>query len=232
LIRLKADLHVHTADDRFDRLGYSSEMLIDIVAQLNLDVLAIACHGRVVYTARLAEYARRRGVLLIPAIENLIDGKHVVLINPDREQAAATTFDALRALGRRNAVILAPHPFYPSKACLRGALIAHMDLFDAIEHSCFYHYAYNPNRKAIKVANQYGRPLLGTSDTHILPYCGSTFSWIEAEEAGIEAVIEAIRAGRVELETAPPPWVNFKIMFVYYAREITKYMLRSKVLGG
>jgi len=229
-MRLKADLHVHTADDRHDRLGYSSEMLIDEVAQLNLDVLAIACHGRVVYTAHLAEYARRRGVLLVPAIETLIEGKHVVLINPDPEQAAATTFDALRALGRRNAVILAPHPFYPAKACLREALIANIDLFDAIEYSCFYYYGCNPNRKAVRVAKQYRRPLIGTSDTHILPYSGRTFSWIEAEEARIEAVIDALRAGHVEVVTAPPPWASFKAMFGYYAREFAKYILRGQRL--
>lgn len=227
MIRLKADLHVHTADDPHDRLGYSSEMLIDIVAQLNLDVLGIACHGHVVYTTHLAEYARRRGVLLVPAAEVLIEGKHVVLINPDPEQAAATTFAELRALGPRNAVVMAPHPFYPAKACLRKTLIKHMDLFDAIEYSCFYFYGCNPNRKAVAVARQYGRPLIGTTDTHVLPYCGSTYSWIAAEEASIEAVIAAIRAGRVEVATAPPPWPSFKAMLGHYGREFARYIVKG-----
>jgi len=177
-------------------------MLIDAVAQLNFDVLAIACHDRVVYGTRLAEYAARRGVLLVPAIELDIEGKHVVVLNPDVEQAKARTFAELRALGRRGAAIVAPHPYYLASKCLGSALAKNVDVFDAIEHCSLYFRGLDPNRRALRLARKHGLPLIGTSDAHTLPYSDSTFTWIEAQPT-VEGVIEAVRAGRVEVETSP-----------------------------
>ena len=204
--RLKADFHTHAADDTKDRLNYSAEMLIEAAAQLKFDILAITCHEQVVSTLRLERYAAARGILLIPAVELLVEGKHVVMLNPDAEQAGATTFAQLRKLGKRKAVLLAPHPFYPAKACLHRALLDNIDLFDAIEYCSVYFRGINPNRRGVKLARQRGLPLLGTSDTHVLPYKPLTFSWVEAEELSVEAVIDAIRAGHVRLETRPLPY--------------------------
>lgn len=59
--RLKADLHTHAADDPFDSgLAYSAEMLIDSVADVGVDVLAITCHEFNVYSSYFADYAKRR----------------------------------------------------------------------------------------------------------------------------------------------------------------------------
>ncbi len=203
MIRLKADLHTHTADDPYDDVRYSSEMLVDAVAQLNVQVLAIACHRKVVEFPRLTEYARRRDVLLVPAVELLVEGRHVVALNPDAEQAAARTFAQLRALGRRNAAFVAPHPFYLENSCLGRDLVANIDLFDAIEYCTLYYHGVNPNRRAVKVARQHGLPMVGTSDIHMWPYVGLTFSWLEVEEKSVEGVIEAIREGRVTVQTRP-----------------------------
>ena len=204
--RLKADFHTHAADDNKDRLSYSAEMLIEAAAQLKFDVLAIACHEQVVNTRRLERYAAARGIVLIPAVEQLVEGKHVVMLNPDAEQASATTFAQLRKLGKRKAAFLAPHPFYPAKACLHHTLLDNIDLFDGIEYCNVYFYGINPNRRGVKLAKQQGLPLLGTSDNHVLPYNPLTFSWVEAEELSVDAVINAIRTGNVRMETRPLPY--------------------------
>lgn len=217
--RLKADLHTHAADDNQDRLNYSAEMLIEAAAQLKLDVLAIACHEQVVTTPRLIRYAAARDILLIPAAELLIEGKHVVVLNPDPDHLGAATFAQLRALGRRNAAFFAPHPFYPAKSCLNRALLENIDLFDGIEYCSVYFYGINPNRRGVTLARQRGLPLIGTSDTHALPYNPLTFSWVEAEELTTEAVIQAIRSGRVGLETRPLPY--------YHAPHIAWLLLRE-----
>jgi hypothetical protein len=227
-----ADLHTHTGDDPYDHLDYSAEMLIDHAVQLHVDVLAIACHCRVVYSRRLAEYARRRGLLLIPAVETIVERKHVLILNPTDEHVKAATFAALRALGRRGALIVAAHPFYPAGACLREALIANIDLFDAIEYCCLYHHGINFNRRAARVARRFRLPLIGSSDTHMLPYAASTFSWIEAEECSIEAVLDAIRAGRVQVETCPPPLRQAAALFSFYGRQMTRYLAGLSELGG
>lgn len=232
MLELRADLHTHAAGDPRDRIDHSAEMLIDTVAQLKIDVLAVACHERVVYTGTLAEYARRRGVLLVSAIELLVEGKHVVVLNPDEEQAQATTFAQLRALGKRDAAILAPHPFFLLRTCLGKELIANIDLFDAIEYCSMYYHGLNLNRRAAGVARRFGVPLVGTSDTHTLPYSESTVTRIEAEERSVEAVVDAVRAGRVRVETRPRPLAQAVSMVAFSARELMRDIAGRLEFGG
>jgi len=203
LIRLKADLHAHAGEDRIDTVPYSSEQLIDMVAERGYQVLAITGHRYTTYTPQLADYARERGVLLVPGVELDVEGKHVVVLNPDAEQAAATTFAELRALGRRNAAIIAPHPFYPVPGVLGSRLVKNIDLFDAVEYSSFYFRGVDFNEKAVRVAKEHGLPLLGSSDNHMLPYVDTTYSWIEVEEVSVAGVIDALRAGRITVVTKP-----------------------------
>ncbi len=202
--RLKTDLHTHAADDPFDTLSYSAEMLIDAVAAAGMDVLAITCHDLNPYQDRLAEYATRRNVLLVPGIEKFISKKHVLILNPHPDHLLADSFEELRAIGRKDAAFIAPHPYYPAPSSLISDLVRHIDLFDAIEWSSLYVRGLNPNRWAARTASRFGLPLLGTSDTHGLPYMDTTYSWIEAESSPF-GIVQAIRAGRVTLETRPKP---------------------------
>lgn len=228
---LKADVHTHSADDPRDALDFSTEMLIDAASQLNFGVLAVTCHEAWRYSPRLAEYARRRGIVLAPGLEQLVEGKHVLLLNPDAEQAAARTFAELRALGKRDAAIIAPHPFYPSRTSLRRALLDNIDLFDAIEYCTLYFPWLNFNRRAVRVAREYGLPLVGTSDTHALPLCDSTYTWIDGEPS-VFGVIEAIRAGRVRLETRPRPLGKGLRMIWYALRSGMSHIAGSSDQGG
>ena len=227
MMELRADLHTHTSDDPLDRIGHSAEMLIDTVAQFNIGVLAIACHERVVYTQTLAEYALRRGVLLVPAAELIVEGKHVVILNPDEEQARAATFADLRRLGKRDAAIFAPHPYFMLGSCLGEDLVANIDLFDAVEHCCLYARGVNLNRKAVRVAQRFGLPMIGTSDTHKLPYDDSTITRIEVEDPSVGAVIRAIRAGRVRVETCARPLALAVRMAAFAAAETLRRAMGS-----
>ena len=213
MIRLKADLHTHSSDDRVDRIAYSTERLIDIVAERGYRVLAVTGHEHLVFRRSAADYARERGILLIPGAELRIEGKEVLILNPDGQQALARSFSELRSLGRRNAAIIASHPFYPGGVGKK--LVENIDLFDAVEHCSFYFRGMDFNRKAARVAAQYSLPLLGSSDSHVLPYVDSTFSWIDVEEVTVAGVIDAIRAGRVEVSTRPasPRYIAKMILY-------------------
>lgn len=224
---LKADLHTHCGDDPNERIDYSAEMLIDAAAQLNVEVLAIAPHAGRMNSARLTEYAGRRGMLLVPAGELLIEGKHVLVLNPDDAHAAVRTFAELREAGRRNAVFVAPHPYYPGPVCLGDKLTENIDLFDAIEYCSMYFWGMDPNRKAVKTAAKRGLPLVGTSDAHTLPYSDSTFTWVEAE-SNLDSVIAAIRVGRVRLATRPRPLGHAARMLYFSARQVVRGVLRMQ----
>lgn len=202
--RLKADFHLHTCDDALDDIPHSAEMLIDDAAAKGFDVLAITCHEVLAYDDYLAQYAGQQGIVLIPGIEATIEGRHVLILNPDREQAAVRTFDELRKLGKRDAVVIAPHPYFPAGASLLKKFRENIDVFDAVEYSCFYLPLLNLNVPAVRVAREFNLPLVGTSDTHMLPLVDSTFTWVDAEPR-TDAILDAIRQGRVEVETRPRP---------------------------
>lgn len=226
--RLKADFHTHTSDDDRDQIHHSAEMLIDEAAEKQLDVLAITNHCSVAHSPYLAEYAHRRGILLIPGIEALIEGRHLLILNPDAEQARASTFDELRRMGRRDAVFIAPHPYFPTDRSLKEKLIENIDLFDAAEYHTFYVRGLNFNRKLVRVAREHRLPLVGNSDTHVIPYEDSTYTLVEAEPR-LQAVLQAIREGRVEVLTRPRPFVHLLKMIRHSLNDFLNARVRRVV---
>ena len=200
---LKAELHTHTADDPHDAIPYSGPQLIDRAAELGYQVLAITLHDRQYDARRLAGYARERGVVLIPGVERTISGKHVLLLNFPPAADRVRSFDEVRRLKRQsNGIVVAPHPFFPTSACLRGVLNQHADLFDAVEINAFYTRRVDFNARAVQWSETHGVPLVGNGDVHRLVQLGTTYSLIDAEPEA-DAVIEAVRERRVRVETAP-----------------------------
>ena len=200
---LKADFHVHTADDYSDSISYSSEMVIDSAASMGFDVLALISHDVFYESERLREYALRKGILLIYGVEREIAGKHVLILNPDKEQQEVNSFESLRKVRGRTEVVIAPHPFYPSMSCLWKELYNNLDLFDAVEFCSMYFRFFNVfNWVATRIAHRYNLPIVGTTDAHIWPYKGQTYSLVDAPKT-ITGVLDAIRKGHVQLRTSP-----------------------------
>jgi hypothetical protein len=115
------------------------------------------------------------------------------------------TFGQLRALRRAHPGILttAPHPFFPGSTSLGQRLIQYQDCFDAIEYSHFYTRQMNFNQKAVDAARAQDKPLVGTSDVHLLRQLGKTYSYVKVEEKSVKSVVAAIKAGEVDLVTVP-----------------------------
>ncbi len=202
---LKVDLHLHSNEDPVDRIDYKATTLIDRAAALGFDALALTLHDGVADTGRLQEYARERDILLLPGIERSIQGKHILLINFPYGTEQVRTFDDIAALkARTNGLVIAPHPFFPDPTCLRGAMNARADLFDAVEWSYFWTRLINFNARGAGWARLHGKPLVGNSDLHDLRQLGRTYSLVESERDP-DAICEAIREGRVTVQTTPVP---------------------------
>jgi len=203
---LKVDLHLHTSDDPLDRIPHTSAALVDRAAALGFQALAITLHDAQLEHGRLSAYARERGILLISGVERTIAGRHVLLLNFSRDGVGSiqTLDDVARLKARENGLVVAPHPFFPGFSCLRSALDAHVDLFDAVEWSYFWTRGINFNARAARWAEKHGKTIVGNSDLHDLRQLGRTYSLVDAP-SDADAVCEAIRAGRVTLHTEPVP---------------------------
>jgi predicted metal-dependent phosphoesterase TrpH len=199
---LKIDLHTHTSDDPEEPVKYSSCQLIDKAHRLGYDAISITNHNGIAFNEYLCAYARERGIILIPGTEINIFRKHVLVINAHEEILSARTFDDVRRLKNSSHLVVAPHPFFPGSSSLLGQVRKNIDIFDAIEYSWFYHDRINFNRFAIRLAENYNKPLIGTSDCHHLEKFGCAYSLVEAEKDP-EAILDAVKRGRVQISAAP-----------------------------
>jgi len=205
---LKVDLHLHTSDDPADVIAHDAHHLIAVAAERGFDALAITLHDRELSDSRTLDYARERGITLLPGVERTIEGRHVLLINFRDGTDQIRTFDELaRRRSQDNGLVIAPHPFFPNGRCLRSHLDTHVDLFDAVEWSYFWTRALNFNARADRWAAERGKPLVGNSDLHDLRQLGRTYSIVFAERTA-DAICSAIRDGRVSVHTSPVPAVE------------------------
>ena len=200
---LKVELHAHSSDDPVDAIPHTTDQLIDRAATLGYQALAVTLHDRQLDVRRFASFAAERGVTLIPGIERTIQGKHVLLLNFSRAAEDVRSFDDLAVLKRREAgIVIAPHPFFPGSTCLRGLLDRHADLFDAVEYNAMFTPTVNFNIAAERWARDHGKPMAGNGDIHRLRQLGTTYSLVEAEPHP-DAICDAVRVGRVQVEAAP-----------------------------
>lgn len=211
-IGLKADFHIHTRDDPQGVERHSVEELVLRAEQLRFSVLAVTNKDTVTYSARLAGFAKRHGILLIPGAEARVSGKEVLILN--HQGPLPKTFEELAALRKKDSDILAiaPHPYFILPKCLKDDIYTHADLFDAIEYSYYHLSFFNPNRKAELAAKKLGKPMLASSDAHQLREFGKNYTWLNLKgkkEPGIRDVVGAVRAGRVRPVSDPLPIWHF-----------------------
>jgi len=198
---LKADLHLHTAEDPLDRVRHTAKELISIAADESFDVISITNHHLMTFNQDLLSYAQERGILLIPGIEMTIQRRHVLVLNPPPHKIC-NDFSSLSKLRRPQTLIVAPHPYFPGTYSLNGYLLKHLKLFDALEYCHFYSSMINFNQRAMEVCQSFGFPLVGNSDAHFLSQFGTTYSLIYAEK-NLDSIFAAIRGNRVEVVTRP-----------------------------
>ncbi|MFN8006235.1 MAG: PHP domain-containing protein [Terriglobia bacterium] len=216
------ELHSHTDFDPVDWIEHSAEELIDEAARQGVKVLAITCHDALQWSSQLEAYARAAGVLLIPAVEASIEGKDV-LVYGIKDFHSIESFEKLRRLRRQNPEILviAPHPFYPAASCLGAKLFEYSDCFDAIEFCHFYTSQINFNLKAVQAAQSLAKPLIGTSDIHLLSQMGKTTSTVQVAELSYESIAGAIRRGEARLSSTPLAW-----------SQVGYYLFHLKMIGA
>lgn len=222
---LKADLHIHTAEDPLDRVRYSAKELISKAADEGFDVISITNHQILTFSPELFSYAQERKILLIPGVEVTIKRRHVLLLNPPPVKLCSD-FSHLSKVRRPETLVVAPHPYFPGTYSLNGYLLKHRKLFDALEYCHFYSPRINFNQKALEVCQFYGFPLIGNSDAHFLSQFGTTYSLIYAEK-NLESIFTAIRANRVEVITRP--LTPFEMGSI--ARRFLGMKLHAKIVG-
>ena len=202
---LKVELHAHSSLDPYDGIPHTTRQLIDRAAALGYQALSVTCLNRYFDPVQDAEYARTRGIVLLPGVERTIRRAHLLLINFPAECQRVNSFDDAVALKRAfpRGLVIAPHPCYPTPSAMGVATMdRYHDLFDAVEVSALYTRQVDFNRRAIAWARVNRKPLVGNSDVHSLAQLGTTYTLVEAAPDP-DAICQAIREGKIELRTQP-----------------------------
>ena len=221
---IKVDLHIHTLDDPLDALDYSAHELLERARALGFRVLAITLHDAVFDRAEVFADAGSMGILLIPAAEMRLEGADVILLNVTADEVRdLRNFDDLGALRARRGSSLftiAPHPFYFLGGSIGEKLAERIDCFDAIELCHFWSRFFDPNRRAVEMAERFRKPLIATSDAHRLHAFGSNYTSIpRPAELTVENILEALRHGPLRVTNPPCGFVDLMstIYFVFVA---------------
>ena len=220
---VKADLHLHTAEDPLDEIDYTASELLDRAHAAGFQVLAITLHDKVFDDPAIFAKARDLGILLIQAAELRIDGADAVVLNISTEEAVGIrTFDDLRRLRARRGdslLVFAPHPFYRFGGSIGDRLEVLIDCFDAVEYCHFHVPLLDPNVPAARLAARLHKPLLATSDAHRLRFFGEHFSWLgvpdSARKLAIEDVFEAVRARRIRRVSPTGGLARFAALMIF-----------------
>lgn len=206
---LKVQLHCHCHGDPVDHINYGPKELIDEASRLEYDILCITLHRKLLFNKKLQKYAAKKGILLLPGIEFEINKKHILAINAHVDILNIDSFEKL-AVYRQNhpeTLIIAPHPFFPTKYCLQKDLIENILLFDAIEISWAYTKSKDFNKKAIELANRWRKPLVSTADCHILSHLDNGYTLVESKKDP-RAIIEAIRKNKLKNFSKPTNYLK------------------------
>ncbi len=202
---LKTELHSHTIDDPKDGeciVVHSAQQLIDKAEEQGFQVLSITNHNQLLFSSSLEEYARERGILLIPGVEATLEGKHVLLYNFLDYDDSWDNPEIVAQQKGPNQLVIAPHPFFPIPTALRKRVTRWSGFFDAIEYRQFYLSWLNFNERAKELAGQLDLPVVGNTDLHWLFQLGWTYSLVYAEQ-NTTSVLKAIKEGHVRLVTQP-----------------------------
>jgi predicted metal-dependent phosphoesterase TrpH len=218
---IKVDLHIHTLDDPKDVIDYSAHQLLERAKQLGFGVLAITLHDAVFDRAEVFADAAAMGILLIPAAEVRLQGADIILLNVTApEIAKLKTFDDVRDLrARRGSSVFtfAPHPFFVLGGSIGERLLSEIDCFDAIELCHFHKGVFNLNRRAVKVAAEFNKPLIATSDAHQLHAFGRHYSSIpHPNELSIDNVFATLRSGRFRVTSPAASVVDLASMIYFF----------------
>ena len=215
------DLHAHTrffhwSEGRptpFDPVG--AQALAATSRWRGLDGVALTNHD---YYSDLSAGADTP--VFLPGIEVSTTRGHVLVVGPDppvyTEPHALTPEEAVTIAHDGDCAAIIPHPYR------RGTVLESAADFDAVEINGKHPSSADQVRR---LAEDLDLPIVAGSDAHFPFEAGRAYTRIDADELTPDAVVAAIRAGRVEpkVELGPIHRVLQRAYhYIHYAKRRTK----------
>ena len=208
---LSVELHTHSSLSHDGR--DSIELLLEQARAVGLDALAVTDHDEIEASLRAVERAPDYGLVGVPGMEVTCDAGHVLALGIHEAispgLAFAETLDRIREQG---GLAVVPHPFQESRhGVLDRISKEELAAADAIEVYNSRLVTGRSNRQAERFARRRGLPMTAGSDAHIAEMVGQAVTTVDADEASVAAILDAIREGRTTVEGERTPWrISFR----------------------
>ncbi len=225
-VNMKFDLHVHSEYSKDSKSSHDD--ILKSARKRGLDGFAICDHdtveGGLACQKRALELGL--GLTVIPGVEVTCSKGHILVlgINQNIEPflSPEETIERARKLG---GTVIIPHPFKRSSHGIGSFEGLDIDAVEVFNSRCLFNRA---NRKAAAEAKRLGIPGVAGSDSHIPEMVGQAYTEIDVPENTLEAVLKAIRDGKV----APtgkntPTSIILKQMSGSARRKIKKKLFRK-----
>lgn len=192
---MKFDLHVHS--DHSKDSNSSHEEILEVARKRGLDGLAICDHDTVEGGLACEKRAMELGfeITVIPGVEVTSSKGHILVLGVrENIEPLLTPEETIHRARKLGGTVIIPHPFKQSSHGIGSLEGLDIDAVEVFNSRCLFN---NANRKAAIEAERLGIPGVAGSDSHIPEMVGQAYTEIEASENTLEAVLRAIREGKV-----------------------------------
>ena len=200
------DMHVHT---NYSDSSGTVEEVIKTAKEKGLNGIAITDHD----TLEGAKVAMNMqdGVIVIPGEEIKTRNGEILALGIDEAVPEDLPIEeAIRIVHLQEGLVFIPHPTIPffgrlKETDMRRLNIDGLEVFSAISPFAD-HYA----TKNMAIAKRFGLSTIAGSDSHFSETVGDAYTIIDAKDAKLPSILEALRLGRTELFCRPSK-LKFKI---------------------
>jgi predicted metal-dependent phosphoesterase TrpH len=198
------DLHTHSRPYSGDS-ALTAEELVERAAAAGLDGIALTEHDVIRPAEEVRTLSERFGILVLRGMEITTDIGHVLAFGLPCYSPALRSIEALRReADATGAVIFLAHPYRgwnrPVPWERLPELVHGVEALNGQEHA-------TRNDRALTLAEDFGLPGIGGSDTHFLPglaVCCTRLPCRPADEADLAAILRAGQHEAVQLRV--PAW--------------------------
>ena len=208
---LSVELHTHSSLSHDGRDPI--ELLLEQARAVGLDALAVTDHDELEASLRAAELAPDYGLVGIPGMEVTCEAGHVLALGIAEAIPPGLSFAAtLDRIRKQGGLAVVPHPFQESRhGVLDKISKEELATADAIEVYNSRLLTGRSNRQAERFARRRGLPMTAGSSAHIAEMVGQAVTTVDADEASVDAILDAIREGRTTVEGERTPWrISFR----------------------
>jgi len=208
---LSVELHTHSelSHDGRDPV----ELLLEQASAVGLDALAVTDHDELDASLAAAALAPEYDLIGIPGMEVTSAAGHVLALGVREAVPAGLSFaETLDRIRDQGGLAVVPHPFQESRHGVLAEISRdELATADAIEVYNSRLLTGRSNRQAERFARRRGLPMTAGSDAHIAEMVGQAVTNVDATEATVGGILDAIEDGRTTVEGKRTPWrVSFR----------------------